>query len=150
MAGERNDRDVLGPVVRLELPRRLPAVHPGQREVHQDQIGAQLERARERLVAVARLRNAEARELQVLRVHFARVLIVVHDENQWRRLVGHDSASTGKNSVKVDPSPSWLSSVIRPPSIVARRRQIARPRPVPPYCRDGESSTWRKSSKTRS
>src|SRR5207245_10778702 len=53
----------------------------------------------------------------------------------------------GTCRVKVDPAPSLLSTVMRPASILASRRQIERPSPAPPYWRVTESSACRKSSK---
>src|SRR5687767_11207465 len=52
--------------------------------------------------------------------------------------VGHRRFGlVGSTSVNVEPLPSSLLSEIRPPSMVASRRQIARPRPAPPYSRVG-------------
>src|SRR5207302_770534 len=53
MARERDDGDLPRLVVGLEPARRLPAVHAGEREVHEDEIGEQLLRLLDRLVAVA-------------------------------------------------------------------------------------------------
>src|SRR5688572_4626835 len=150
MAGERHHWNLPGALVSLELPRRLPAVHARERQIHEDQIGHQRESLVERLVAVARLGDAEAAEAQIFRVHLAGVLVIVDDKYQWPLFRAHYGASSGIVSVKLEPCPTALWSVMRPPSAVARRRQIARLSPVPPYCRDGESSTCRKSSKMRS
>src|SRR5712691_1667495 len=136
-----------GAVVRFQHPRGFPPIHPGQRQVHQDQIGPQRKRLRDRFVAVAGFGHTEAGELEELGVHLPCILVIVDDENQRRVLLGHCSVSAGMVNMNVEPTPIALSRVIRPPSAVAKRRQIARPRPVPPYWRDGESSTCLKSSK---
>ena len=48
----------------------------------------------------------------------------------------------------VDPFPSSLSTPILPPIISANRLDIANPRPVPPYLREVEVSTWEKDLKS--
>src|SRR5262249_33783751 len=70
-------------------------------------------------------------------------------------LAGHgdrvegDRDPTGMIRVKVEPSRSLLSSVIRPRRTVARRRQIASPRPVPAPSRVWAASAWENGSKIR-
>jgi hypothetical protein len=44
LAGERNHRNVLGLLLPLEMTGGLDAVHARHRQVHQDDIGLQLER----------------------------------------------------------------------------------------------------------
>ena len=56
--------------------------------------------------------------------------------------------STGSRIVKVEPSPSLLSTVISPPIISQKRFVMARPRPVPPKLRVVLSSACENSSKT--
>src|SRR5713101_1067764 len=55
-----------------------------------------------------------------------------------------DHATTGlamgRYSVKVLPTPGWLSSVISPASRRVSSRQMDRPSPVPPYLRLGVPS----------
>src|SRR5690606_36267473 len=119
-------------------------------------------------------------ELQVLDVHRPVVLEIVDDEDERAsvraRLLGVRGSRSGparttahgcllghlapplelgaavdrRTSVNVEPWSTLLASLMSPPSTFASRRQIARPRPVPPYCRVGELSTWRKSWKTAS
>ena len=58
---------------------------------------------------------------------------------------GRVGASTSSATIvkwNVDPLPGSLSAQIRPPMSSARRLQIASPRPVPPYRRVVEASTW--------
>ena len=57
---------------------------------------------------------------------------------------------SGSRTVKVEPVPTALSTVMSPPMRRPSRRLIARPRPVPPYCRVLPLSTWRNSSKISS
>src|SRR6478609_8522132 len=56
------------------------------------------------------------------------------------------SVLVGKRTVKVEPFPASLVSVTSPPIMRASLRVIARPRPVPPYCRAVEVSAWVNSS----
>ena len=79
MAGQRDDRDRRRALVGLEPPRRLPAVHDRQRQIHQDDVGRCLDGALQRLHAVGRLDDVEAGELEVFAVHLARVRIVVDE-----------------------------------------------------------------------
>jgi hypothetical protein len=50
------------------------------------------------------------------------------------RGAAHQAASTkrGMVAVKVEPTPTWLSTVKLPPMSSQRRREMVRPRPVPP------------------
>ena len=59
------------------------------------------------------------------------------------------SLPMGMIRVKVEPSRTLLWSVIWPPSTVARRWQMASPRPVPPLSRVEVESAWEKASKMR-
>lgn len=58
---------------------------------------------------------------------------------------GNASASaigSGSVSSTVVPTPCRLRISTAPPIISARRRQMASPRPVPPYCRAVSTSAW--------
>src|SRR5204863_1216708 len=100
--------------------------------------------------------HLEAGELEIFRVHFAGVRVIVNEQHARPlgfafgvvvRLGAHLRPFTGSIRLNVEPLLSSLCTVIRPSSIWARRRQIERPRPVPPYGRVGVLSSWRKSSK---
>src|SRR5437773_556127 len=56
-------------------------------------------------------------------------------------LVLHRGPCNGSVKVNVEPFRTWLVTSSRPFNICARRRQIDRPRPVPPYARVGELSS---------
>ncbi len=56
-------------------------------------------------------------------------------------------ASSGISIQNCAPSPGVLLTPMRPPISSTSRRQIARPRPVPPYWRVVEPSSWAKCSK---
>ena len=79
----------------------------------------------------------------------------------WRSAITRSGASfvssasrtsgfDGIRKLNVDPLPSVLSTEISPPIISQNRRLIARPSPVPPYCRVVEASTCVKSWNSRS
>src|SRR4029077_16974626 len=152
VAGQRNDGDVAGTGIVLEAPGRFPAVEAGQREIHDDDVGTQLEGLVEGLVAILGLLHPQPRVREELDVDVPVVGIVVDEQDQQG--VGRHRQSSlgarGMTSVKVEPSPSALRTVSSPPSIWVRRRQMASPRPAPVYWRVGESSAWRKSSKITS
>ena len=45
---------------------------------------------------------------------------------------------------KIEPAPGALITPISPPIISINRLEIAKPKPVPPYCRVVEESAWEK------
>src|SRR5439155_26578278 len=123
-----------------------------------------LVRLLQRLEPVLRFRHPEAGEEQVLGAHLAGVLVVVHHQDErllaglfaggaWGSGLGGGLAAllcgfhrrTFRRlvswSVNVEPLPIWLCRVTLPFSIVASRRTMESPRPVPPYWRVGELST---------
>src|SRR5215472_10590737 len=55
-------------------------------------------------------------------------------------------ALPGRRTVKTEPLPGSLVTVTSPPIMRASLRVMARPRPVPPYCRAVEESAWVNSS----
>ncbi len=59
-----------------------------------------------------------------------------------------DGASSATVNRNTDPPPGADSAVSSPPIMSARRRQIDRPRPVPPCVRAVEASAWANGSKT--
>ena len=69
-------------LVVLQAPGGLPAVDARQREVHQDDVGQQLERLLQGLQPVGRGRHAEAAELQVLGEDLAAVIDVVDHQHE--------------------------------------------------------------------
>ena len=78
-------------------------------------------------------RHVEAGELEILAVHLASVGIVVDEEDARTRFTAlHRGPLIGRVNVKVDPTPTWLCTAMRPPIIWASRRQIDSPSPVPP------------------
>ena len=52
------------------------------------------------------------------------------------------ATAVGRRTVNVEPEPIWLCTVTSPPIIWQKRRQMTRPRPVPPYFREVEASAW--------
>src|SRR5215813_2372056 len=57
-----------------------------------------------------------------------------------------ESALLRRRTVKTEPLPGSLVTVTSPPIIRASLRVMAKPRPVPPYCRAVEESAWVNSS----
>jgi len=105
--GQRDDRNRRRSLVRLQPARRLPAVHDRQRQIHQDDIGLLIDGPLQRLLAVLRFDDVEPRILQVLRVHLARVRIIVDDEHTRPLiLVGHFRPLIGSVRVNVEPLPT--------------------------------------------
>src|SRR5438094_1660098 len=113
VARERHDRNAGRALVGLEAPRRFPAVHHRQRQIHEDDIGRLLGRLRQRFHPVLRLDHLEAGELEVLGIHFPRIRIVVDDQDARPRSMSvsasaHRLPLTGSVSVNVDPLPISL------------------------------------------
>src|SRR5712691_3972294 len=146
VARQRDHRDAVRPLIGLEPSGRLPPVHHREREVHDDDVRTVGEGLVERLLPVRRLDHPETREGEELGVHLAVVLEVVHHKDE--RPLDHGLLPCrGTCRVNVEPAPSLLSTVMRPSSMLARRRQMENPRPAPPYWRVTRSSACRKSSK---
>src|SRR5438132_1760587 len=61
-------------------------------------------------------------------------------------LLACESALPGRRTVKTEPLPGSLATLTSPPIMRASLRVMARPRPVPPYCRAVEESAWVNSS----
>src|SRR5215510_5826008 len=168
MRGERDDRDVARLRVGLEPPRRLPAVHPRHFEVHQDDVGTFAQRHRTAPLAIFRGHDLEVVQQFQPHLEHIDVVVVVLDVEHF----GHDAASIplsravasppcmipsvefaagalptpGSRTVKTEPLPGSLATVTSPPIMRASLRVMARPRPVPPYCRAVEESAWVNSS----
>ena len=152
-----------------ELFDDLQPVHPRHVEIEQDDAeriaivtgGDGVERLRSGL-------DADRRQAPLAKDVFEQTpvgRVVVHDQHghAWRqiqidarrascrrRLRSDSGAATGVSvTVKwnVLPTPTVLSSQRRPPIIVTSCEQIARPRPVPPYCLVVEPSACLNGSK---
>src|SRR5262245_3226748 len=165
VSGQDDDWDRPGAGITLQSPRRLPAIHHGQRQIHDDDVREKGRGFLQGFLSILGLRDAEAREFEEQHVDRPIVLDIVHDEHEGARVAGDWLARapfgrpflerhrrfdpTGMINVNVEPWRSLLWSVIRPPRTVASRRQIASPRPVPPVCRVGTGSAWENASKIR-
>jgi len=66
-----------------------------------------------------------------------------------RSSTGSAARATGSMSANIEPWPRVLCTLSSPPSTVVRRRQIARPSPLPPKRRVVEESACSKSANTR-
>ncbi len=64
------------------------------------------------------------------------------------KLLACASPLAGKRTVKTEPLPGSLVTVTSPPIMRASLRVMARPRPVPPYCRAVDESACVNSSKS--
>ena len=54
----------------------------------------------------------------------------------------HPAIGRKKRTVKTEPLPGSLVTITSPPIMRESLRVMARPRPVPPYCRAVEVSAW--------
>ena len=122
-----DERNVPRRGVRLQLPRRFPAVDARQAEIHQDEIGQRRSGDRHRLLAVHGQQDPIASALETAGERVAARLVVLrhHDRRQRCSRVmppchqsGSAAASTtvsGRRTVKRDPSPGRLSTDTLPP-----------------------------------
>jgi len=131
--------------------RQLNSVHAGHLIVHQAQIesrplfGAQ---GRQSRGAGFRRDHLDAQRLEMLLKYCAIAGVVVDDERAQAGEVHSGQARQGRYRVgdglephsnqKVEPRFTSLRTPISPPIRAASCRQIARPRPVPPYLRRRE------------
>ena len=144
---EDDERDAPRRLVRLQAPRRFPAVDARQAEIHQDEI-RQLATAPSRRPASPSTADmtciAPALEPPAQRVA-AGFVVLDHHDRRHRRFAGSgggrcgspaaSSTTTGSWTVKREPTPGSLSTETRPPISWQKRDTMARPRPVPPYLR---------------
>src|SRR6266699_1624626 len=167
--GERDDRDVARLRVLLQSPRRLPAVDHRHFQIHQDDVRALGERHGAALLPVLRRHNLEITQQLEPHLEHIDVVVIVLDVEHFV----HDAASIplsravasppcglvssvefvagalttpGRRTVKTEPLPGSLVTVTSPPIMRASLRVMARPSPVPPYCRAVEESAWVNSS----
>src|SRR5262245_21313521 len=128
VASQRHDRNRRRPFVGFQTPRPLPPVHDWERQIHEDDIRVFVGGSLQRLHAVAGLDDLEPAELEVFGIHFARIRVIVHQQHaRPREVLVHRRPFNGSVSVKIDPLPTSLCSVIRPSIICSSRRQIERP-----------------------
>ena len=137
-------RDMLGLRVVLQPPRGLPAVEPGQRQVHHDQVRQQRVRAFSSASVAVHGSATRSRRGRRYGAYISRLSSKSSTSRIRARLAcgrlphaGGGHLPRAASRVNVEPLPTWLSSPIRPPSMWARRRQMASPRPAPPYSPGG-------------
>ncbi len=78
---DEDDRDVPGPLVAFQAPRRLVAADARHEDVHQDQVGGVLLRQADRLLPARRLRRLPSRVGELRRQESGDDRFVVNDEN---------------------------------------------------------------------
>src|SRR5262249_54484762 len=72
----------------------------------------------------------------------ARSKVAERRPSEPTELLACECAPAGRRTVKTEPLPGSLATVTSPPIMRASLRAMARPSPVPPYCRTVEESTW--------
>src|SRR5262249_59948038 len=107
--GQHDDRDGPGALVVLEPACGLAAIDERQVQVHHDRIRPQLDRALERLLAVAGGFDPEAREAQEFSVQVSVTLVVVDQQHQWLRTLharsGYGARARGRQPV----ASAWIA-----------------------------------------
>src|SRR5580692_4527479 len=157
VAGQRvrrhhNDRDRLELGIGLDPPRRLVAVEHRHLDIHQNQIRPVRFRRGDALRAVFGFDEVEADAGQEVAQNLPVFHLIFHHQNPlahgaFSAVCPSPPAFTGSLMVKVEPLPSSESTWMRPPCSSTMRLEIARPKPVPPFCRVEVLSTCWNSSK---
>jgi hypothetical protein len=79
---QRDDQQMIGLGSGLEHSSRLPAVDSWKRQIHQNQIRLQGTCLVNGLATISSRIDTKTAELEVVPVHFSRVVEILHDENQ--------------------------------------------------------------------
>jgi hypothetical protein len=118
------------------LARDLVAVHDGQLDTHEDEIGSRLCQCCKRLLAILGFSDLVIGASEHIADNLAIIRLVLDHQNALAH-AGPTcrSTMTGSVKVKVEPWPGCDSIQIFPPCISMMRLEIARPRPVPPFLR---------------
>lgn len=82
---DRHDDDILSRRIALQYACRLPPVHVGQRQVHQNDSRKIAPSHRQALCRGGRLPYLKATKLQILREHFAAIIEIIDDQDVGRR-----------------------------------------------------------------
>ena len=141
---DRDDRDPRRPRLRAERPRDRPAVDAREQQIHEDRVRSLRPRDVESALPVRRHERLVAggaddalRDVEVVRLVFDDE----HPRHAHERTatpVKPPSTSaaartrTGNVNRKLLPTPTVLSTQMRPPCNAMSRFEIASPRPVPP------------------
>src|SRR5207237_998568 len=147
LRGQRHDRNRRRPCVCAQAGEGFDTVYVGQLDVHQHEIRLVFGRQLHRPLAGRRLEQAEAGCLEDVAEELHVLLVVLDDEDL--RACHVEPAFDGSVKTKALPSPSSLSTQIRPPCNSTSRFESASPRPVPSRCPAPASVCWN-SSKIRS
>src|SRR6185503_3393448 len=136
--------------VLAHAPADLEAVAARHHHVEQQEVGPELLRQPERLLAVARHPHlvAAAAHQELERDHDAR--LVLRDQHPHAALPSLASPTSGRVNEKHAPCPGRLSTQRRPPECSMMRRLMYRPRPLPCGLPVSGSPAWRNFSKIRS
>ncbi len=119
---------------RAQLAADVEAVAPGQHQIQQDQVGCIRAHPGHHLQAIGDAMRLEALGLEVIGLERGELGLVLDDEDavHW---------ATGSESETRSPPSGEGTALISPSCACAMLRQIARPRPVPPFARLREAST---------
>src|SRR5664279_3827913 len=139
----RQDNDRQGFAAIPDLTDDIEAIHVGQTEVEDYEIGGVSFDHVERGAGVRCVLDDIALALQARPQKAKDCRLVIDDENA-KQTPGHDETSpvnhgvTGTGSLMVKTAPGWsirLAAVIEPPMDSTKPRQMASPSPVPARCR---------------
>src|SRR5829696_9385740 len=128
LRGQRDHRDRLRSLIRLDSSECLDPVDPGKLDVHEDEVGDVLRGQFDRLLAARRLERLVSLRLEDVAEELHVLLIVLHDENPP---AAHCADPAGSVNVNVEPRPGSDSTQMRPPCSSTRLLDRASPRPVP-------------------
>src|SRR6516225_9385231 len=133
VGGDGNDRNRPHRGIGLDLARDLVAVHDGQLDTHEDQIGSRSCHCCKRLFAILGFSDFVIGAGEHIADYLAIIRLVLDHQNALAHaLPAGCSTRNGMVKKNVEPLPSFDSTQSRPPCISTIRLAMARPRPVPP------------------
>src|SRR5215204_4152040 len=117
LCGQRDHRDRLRSLIRLDSSECLDPVDPGKLDVHEYEVGDVLRGQFDRLLAASRLARLVSLRLEDVAEELHVLLVVLHDEDA---LATHETDPRGIVKVKVEPLPGSDSTQMRPPCTSTR------------------------------
>src|SRR5262249_16740041 len=136
VGGDGDDRNRSHRGIGLDLARDLVAVHDGQLDTHEDEIGRRFCHCCKRLFAILGFSDFVIGAGEHIADNLAIIRLVLDTQMALAQAASPcRSTMTGSVNEKVEPWPGCDSTQILPPCISMMRFDMASPKPVPPFLR---------------